>query len=124
MPASQYWDGWTEWNMSITWWAHRTLAPMTLRVAYTADADGNPVPWNESRWVDKEFDEVLTEAESTLDLAKRRELVGKLINIQKERGSICTPFFMNVWKIFTKKVHDVPALPDEYAVFYETWKEA
>lgn len=124
MPASQYWDGWTEFNMGITWWAHRTLAPMLLRVAYTADADGNPVPWNESRWVDKEFDEILAQAESTLDLAKRRELVGKLMTIQKERGSICTPFFMNVWKIFSNKVHDVPALPDEYAVFYETWKEA
>lgn len=124
MPASQYWDGWTEWNMGITWWAHRTLAPMILRVAYTADADGKPVPWNESRWLDPEFDEILTEAERTLDLPKRRDLVGQLITIQKERGSICTPFFLNVWKIYSRKVHDVPALPDEYGVFHETWKEA
>ena len=124
MPASQYWDGWTDFNMGITWWAHRTLAPMLLPLAYTADADGNPVPWNESHWVDEEFDTILEQAVATLDLAKRTELVGKLEQIQKERGSVCIPFFMNVWKIYTKNVHNVPPTPNEYAVFYETWKDA
>ncbi len=124
MPASQYWDGWTDWNLGITWWAHRTLAPMLLPLAYIADAEGKPVPWNESRWVDEEFSEILKQAEATLDLEKRKELVGKLEQIQKERGSVCIPFFMNVWKIYTKNVHNVPPLPDEYAVFYETWKDA
>lgn len=124
MPASQYWDGWTDWNLGITWWAHRTLAPMVLPLAYIADAEGKPVPWNESRWVDEEFSEILQQAAATIDLEKRKELVGKLEKIQKERGSVCIPFFMNVWKIYTKNVHNVPPLPDEYAVFYETWKDA
>ncbi|MDI6695501.1 MAG: ABC transporter substrate-binding protein [Anaerolineales bacterium] len=124
MPASQYWDGWTEWNLGITWWAHRTLAPMLLPLAYIADADGKPVPWNETRWVDEEFSKILKEAEATLDLPKRRELVGKLEEIQKERGSVCIPFFMNVWKIYDKKFHGIVPSPEEYAIFYETWKEA
>jgi peptide/nickel transport system substrate-binding protein len=124
MPASQYWDGWTEWNLGITWWAHRTLAPMLLPLAYIADADGKPVPWNETRWVDQEFSDLLKQAEGTLDLTKRRELVGKLEQIQKDRGSICTPFFMNVWKIYDKKFHGIVPSPEEYAIFYETWKEA
>jgi peptide/nickel transport system substrate-binding protein len=124
MPASQYWDVWTTCNMGITWWSHRTLAPMTLSVAYTADDKGNPGAWNESGWVDKEFSEILTQATGTLDLAKRKEMVGKLEVIQKERGSILLPFFMSVWKIYTKKVHGVEPTPDEYAIFYETWKEA
>lgn len=124
MPASQYWDGWTDFNMGITWWSHRTLAPMTLAVAYTADEEGKPGAWNESHWVDQEFSDILTEAIGTLDLEKRRELVGKLIVIQKERGTICLPFFMSVWKIYQKKVHDIEPTPDEYAIFYETWKEA
>ena len=124
MPASQYWDGWTEFNMGITWWSHRTLAPMILSVAYTADATGKPAAWNESRWVDKEFNDILTQAVGTLDIAKRKELVGKLETIQKERGSICLPFFMSVWKICSKKVHDIEPTPDEYAIFYETWKDA
>lgn len=124
MPASQYWDGWTEFNMGITWWAHRTSALTVLRQGYTADADGNPVPWNESHWTDPEFDQILSQAEGTLDLTARKALVGKLEKIQQERGSICTPFFMNVWKIYTTKVHNIEPSPDEYAIFYETWKEA
>jgi peptide/nickel transport system substrate-binding protein len=124
MPATQYWEGWTEWNLGITWWAHRTLAPMLLPLAYIADDQGVPVPWNETRWVDEEFSTILKEAEATLDLAKRREQCGKLEEIQKERGSICTPFFMNVWKIYDKKFKDVIPSPEEYAIFYETWKEA
>jgi len=124
MPASQYWEGWTKFNMGITWWSHRTLAPMTLAVAYTADDKGQPGAWNESGWVDKEFSDILTQAIGTLDVAKRRELVGKLEQIQKDRGSICLPFFMSVWKIYSKKVHNVEPTPDEYAIFYETWKDA
>jgi len=124
MPASQYWDGWTEWNMGITWWAHRPLAPMLLPQAYIADDTGTPVAWNETRWVDQEFSDILKQAEGTLDLTKRRELVGKLEEIQKDRGSICTPFFMSVWKIYDKKLHDVIPSPEEYAIFTSTWKEA
>jgi peptide/nickel transport system substrate-binding protein len=124
MPASQYWDGWTDFNMGITWWAHRTQASSLLSLAYIADAEGAPVPWNESRWVDEEFSAILKEAEGTLELEDRKALVKQLETIQKERGSICTPFFMNVWKIYTPKVHAVVPSPDEYAIFYETWKEA
>jgi peptide/nickel transport system substrate-binding protein len=124
MPASQYWEGWTDFNMGVTWWAHRTLAPMVLAVAYTANPDGTPVAWNESHWVDQEFSDILTEAVGTLDLEKRKELVGKLQVIQKERGTVCIPFFMSVWKIYKNNVHDVVPTPDEYAIFYETWKDA
>lgn len=124
MPASQYWEGWTDFNMGITWWAHRPLAPMVLAQAYIRDSEGNPIPWNESHWLDDEFEALLKEAEATLDLAARREIIGKIEVIQKERGSICTPFFMNVWKIYAKNVHDVDPSPEEFAIFHQTWKDA
>ena len=123
MPASQYWDGWTEFNMGITWWSHRPLAPMTLPQAYIADSDGKPVPWNETRWVDEEFSALLKQAEATIDLPKRKEIVGKLQTIQKERGSICTPFFMNVWQVYTKNIHGVEPSPEEFSILHAAWKE-
>jgi len=123
MPASEYWDGWTEWNMGITWWSHRALATMTLPLAYIANEDGVPVPWNESRWVDEDFGAILKEAEATLDLSERTKLVGKLEEIQKDRGSVLIPFFMNVWKIYDKKFHGIVDSAEEFAIFYETWKE-
>jgi peptide/nickel transport system substrate-binding protein len=124
MPASEYWNGWTDFNMGITWWSHRTQALITLGLAYTGDANGKPGAWNESHWVDTEFSTILTQATGTLDLDARKALTLKLEKIQQERGSICTPFFMSVWKIYSTKVHDVEPSPDEYAIFIQTWKEA
>lgn len=123
MPAAEYWANWTEWNFGITWWAHRTLATMLLPLAYTAGPDGSPAPWNETRWVDVEFSDTLKRAETTLDLTSRKTLVHKLEEIQQGRGSICIPFFVNVCEIYGKKFHGIVASPDEYAIFYETWKE-
>lgn len=124
MPSNQYWDGWTEFNTGITWWAHRPLATMLLPQAYTADKDGKPVPWNETRWVDEEFSKILTEATGTLDLDKRKAMVAKLEEIQKDRGSICTPFFMNVWQIYQKNIKGVLQSPEEYCILHQAWKEA
>ena len=50
-----YWDRWTEVDLGITSWTHRPLGIMVLPLAYTADKDGTPVAWNETRWVDDEF---------------------------------------------------------------------
>jgi len=123
MPATQYWDGWTDFNMGITWWAHRPLAPMTLSVAYTADDQGKPGAWNESHWVDKEFCDLAKQAEGTLDIKARQAIVGKMEEIMKDRGPICTPFFMNVWQIYVKEVHGVEPSPEEYCILYRAWKE-
>jgi peptide/nickel transport system substrate-binding protein len=111
--------------MGITWWAHRTQALITLGLAYTADTkSGLPGAWNESRWVDPEFSKILTQATSTLDLTQRKALTLQLETIQQSRGSICTPFFMDVWKIYTTHVHDVEPTPDETGNFISAWKDA
>jgi peptide/nickel transport system substrate-binding protein len=80
------------------------------------------VPWNETRWSDDEFENLLHKAGSTLDLAARREIVGEMEKIMKERGSICLPFFMNVWQIYDKTLQGVAPSPTEFAIFHETWK--
>ena len=94
---------------------------MLLPLSYIADDAGEFVPWNESRWADDEFTAILREAERTLDLDARRELCAQLEEIQRDRGSICLAFFMNVWKIYDPKVRNVDPSPEEFAIFYETW---
>jgi len=85
-----------------------------LPLAYVADADGNPVEWNETRWVDEEFSTLLKEAEGTLDVEKRREIMCKLEDIQMERGSIGIAYWKAVWNIVPEKFKNMSAHPTEY----------
>ncbi|MEM7347627.1 MAG: ABC transporter substrate-binding protein, partial [Chloroflexota bacterium] len=99
-PA-KYWEQWTEVNLGLTVWGHRPLDTMVLALAYTADSEGNPVAWNETRWVDEEFSAVLKQAEGTLDVSARRELIGQLMDIFETRGPIGVAFFKKSWAIHT-----------------------
>ncbi len=121
LPSAQYWDVWTEVPLGITIWAHRPLGTMVLALAYTADADGKPVPWNESYWVDDEFSTLLKEAERTLDVDERRQIMCKLEDIQQERGSVGIAFWTSVWYIAHEKIKNVDAHPTNYDILYEAY---
>jgi len=123
MPTSQYWDLWTEVALGITPWTHRPLGTMVLNLGYTADAQGNPVPWNETRWVDEEFVELLNKANGTLDVEARRKIMCDLERIQQERGPIGIAFWMNVWMALGKKVRNAQPHPTSYMLFNEVWLE-
>jgi peptide/nickel transport system substrate-binding protein len=124
LPSEQYWNTWTEVPLGITIWAHRPLGTMVLALAYTADAEGKPVAWNETYWTDEEFTTLLKQAESTLDVEKRREIMCKLEDIQMERGSIGIPFWTSVWYIAKNKIKGVAAHPTNYDILYDAWIDA
>ncbi len=121
LPSAQYWDIWTEVPLGITIWAHRPLGTMALSLAYTADDKGKPGAWNETRWVDPEFSDLLKQAEKTLDVNKRREIMCKLEDIQQERGSVGIAFYTKVWNIWNKKFKNVGAHPTNYDLFTDMW---
>jgi peptide/nickel transport system substrate-binding protein len=111
MPNSQYWEKWTEVDLGITTWAHRPVGTMVPSLAYVGDENGKPVAWNETRWVDKEYSELLTQANGTLDVEARRKIFCKLEKIQQERGSIGNAFWINVWTISSKPVKESKPTP-------------
>ena len=121
MPNSQYWDVWTEVGLGITTWAHRPLGTMILNLGYTSDEDGEPVAWNETRWVDEEFDGLLREANGTLDVDKRREIFCTLQDIQMERGSIGITYWRNTWAFSQNYVQNIEAHPTKYLFADVAW---
>jgi peptide/nickel transport system substrate-binding protein len=119
-----YWDRWTEVDLGMTSWTHRPLDTMVLPLGYVADDQGKPVEWNESRWVDEEFTTLLREAERTLDVEKRRDIMCKLEDIQMERGSIGIAYWKSVWNIVPDKFKGISAHPTEYDLLHEVWLDA
>jgi peptide/nickel transport system substrate-binding protein len=97
---------------------------MVPNLAYVADDEGKPVPWNETRWVDKEYSELLAKASGTLDVEKRRKIMCKLEEIQMERGSIGIAYWMNTWMCPNKKMKNVIAHPNLLLLLNEVWLDA
>jgi peptide/nickel transport system substrate-binding protein len=116
-----YWDRWTEVDLGMTSWTHRPLGTQVFRLGYTSDADGNPVEWNETRWVDQEFETLLTEAEATLDVEARRDLMCQIEDIFMERGPIGIAYWKQVWNIVPTKFQNIEAHPTEYDLLHEVW---
>ena len=124
VEPSHYWDRWTEVDLGITTWTHRPLGTMVLALEYTAAEEGRPAPWNETRWVDGEFNRLLREAERTLDVDGRRQVMCRIEEIMQERGPIGVPFWRKVWNITRSEFKNVKAHPTSYDLFYDVWKEA
>ena len=124
MPNAQYWEKWTEVDLGITTWAHRPLGTMVPSLAYVGDAEGKPVAWNETRWVDKEFTDLLNQANGTLDIEARRKIFCKLEEIQQRRGSIGNAFWINVWTITRKRVQGIVSHPSLYLSLDKAWVTA
>lgn len=122
-PAG-YWDRWTEVPFGITPWAHRPLSTMVLSMAYTMNADGSPVPWNETHWSDEEFSTLLGEAEMTLDVEERRKIISDIEDVMEKRGPIGNSYWRNVWVVINDQFEDVEVDPSGYDLFRKAWKKA
>ncbi|NQV44528.1 MAG: ABC transporter substrate-binding protein [Rhodospirillales bacterium] len=109
MPGSQFWDVWTDVPFGMTSWAHRPLGFMVLGLAYRTG-----VPWNESNYANPEFDALLSKAEGTLDIEKRREIIGQLETIMQEDGPIVQALWRNVIGARDKNLLGFEKHPTEY----------
>ncbi len=121
MPNSAFWDLWDEAEVAITPWTHRSLAVMLLPLAYIGDSEGNPVPWNESRWIDEEFSELLKKAQGTLDVEARRAVMVDVQRIMQERGPVLVSYWRNSWAISNPAYQGIIAHPTQYNLWREIW---
>ena len=74
--------------------------------------------------MDEEFTALLRQAERTLDVAKRREIMCQLEDIMQERGPIGISYWRKVWNITRSEFKNVKAHPTGYDLLYDVWKDA
>ena len=109
MPSTQFWEVWTKVPFGFTGWTHRPLGTMVLGLAYRTG-----VPWNEAKYSNKDFDSLLTQAEGTLDVNKRREIMAKLEAILQDDGPIVQPLWQSWTTFMDKRVQGFKMHPTLY----------
>jgi len=117
LPGAEYWKNWDkETNpFSFTSWTHRPVATMVMAVAYRTGG-----PWNESKWSNPRFDELITQAEGTIDVEKRRQVMAEIETLMQEEGPIVQPLWRSMFSAMDKRVAGYEAHPSLY-IFPWKW---
>ena len=91
VSADGYWDNvWLKVPFCAVYWGRRLSADQTFTQEYGADAAGAPSTWNDSKWVNPEFQKLIVEARIELDDAKRKAQYGRAQElIAEDGGMIC-----------------------------------
>lgn len=119
MPASMYWDQWTEVDLGITSWTHRPLATMTLALAYRSGAE-----WNETHWSNAKFDELLAKAEGTLAMEDRRKIMCDIQTLMQEEGPIIIPRWGAFLWGHRARVKGYRGAPSDFIYLTNVWLDA
>lgn len=91
MPDDGYFQKvWLVSPLCVSYWSGRPTADAILSLGYTLDA-----AWNECKWDNPRFNELLVKARVELDQAKRQEMYHEMQRLVRDDNGNIIPFFMN-----------------------------
>jgi peptide/nickel transport system substrate-binding protein len=88
-PDDGYWTN--VWNVEpfcASYWGGRAVQDQMYTTAYLSTAD-----WNDTKFKNKEFDELLIAARGELDEAKKKADYSRMANILRDEGGLILPMF-------------------------------
>ena len=91
-PDDGYWSN--VWNVApfcASYWGGRPVQDQMYTTAYLSTAE-----WNDTRFKDAHFDELLLAARGELDGAKRKGMYSEMANLLRDTGGLIAPMF-NDW---------------------------
>jgi len=90
-PNDGYWsDVWLVKPFCMVTWGARPTPDVMYTLAYKDDA-----AWNESRWKNPRFNEILLQAKAELDDTKRAEMYTEMGMLARDDGGTIIPYFPN-----------------------------
>jgi peptide/nickel transport system substrate-binding protein len=106
VPSDGYYsDVWLKDPWCVVQWGARPTPDVMYSLAYKDDA-----AWNESRWQNERFNELLLQAKSELDNDKRAEMYREMGMLARNDGGTLIPFFPNFVYARRKNVQHGPEL--------------
>lgn len=85
-----YSDVWLVKPFTLVSWGARPTPDVMYTLAYKSDA-----AWNESRWQNERFNELLIQAKAELDDSLRAEMYREMAMLARDDGGTLIPFFNN-----------------------------
>ena len=94
VPNDGYWSNvWLKKPWCACYWGGRPTEDQMFSTAYATG-----VPWNDSHWTNKRFDELLLQGRTELDDKKRAAIYSEMQQIVSYEGGVVIPMFANyVW---------------------------
>ena len=88
-PNDGYWsEVWNKQPFSASYWGGRPTQDQMYSTAYYSKAD-----WNDTRFFNEKFDQMLFQARAELDVDKRKKLYADMGQIVRDEGGVITPMF-------------------------------
>ena len=110
-PDDGYWSNvWLGKNFCGSYWGGRPTEDWMFSQVYSKGAD-----WNESRWENERFNQLLIEARAELDSAKRREMYVEMQTLCNEDSGNIIPVFMAYTHAASTKI----GMPEQLASNWE-----
>ena len=88
-PNDGYWsEVWNKQPFCTSYWGGRPTQDQMFTTAYLSTAD-----WNDTRFNNEQFDQLLLAARAELDTAKRTQMYADMGEIQRDEGGLICPMF-------------------------------
>lgn len=88
-PGDGYWtEVWNKQPFSTSYWGGRSTQDQMYSTAYYSKA-----AWNDTRFFNEKFDNLLITARAELDEAKRKQMYRDMAIIVRDEGGLILPFF-------------------------------
>ncbi len=88
-PNDGYWsEVWNKQPFCTSYWGGRPVQDQMFSTAYLSTAD-----WNDTRFKNEQFDQLLLAARGELDTAKRTQMYADMSDIVSEEGGLICPMF-------------------------------
>ncbi|MGF1658173.1 MAG: ABC transporter substrate-binding protein [Rubrimonas sp.] len=99
-PIDGYWsDVWLKKPFCVVEWGARPTPDVMFSLAYRAGA-----PWNESRWENARFNELLLLAKPETDEGKRAAMYAEMQQLVHDDGATVIPYFRNRVNVFSSRI--------------------
>ncbi|WP_435659904.1 ABC transporter substrate-binding protein [Leisingera caerulea] len=99
-PNDGYWsEVWNNKPFCTSYWGGRPTQDQMFTTAYLSTAD-----WNDTRFNNEQFDQMLVAARGELDVAKRTQMYADMSMILRDEGGLICPMFNDFVEATTDKV--------------------